>query len=268
MAKALSVDTVIEVAARAGEKCERSVFSSSTGLRKAMESRGIDTRTPGLRGKERKNELLERFCAYFYAVCDSNAEVEKQSQMREGELKAVRVAAQEKGMNTQTPGLFGEERKNALLERMFAARSEGEENGIGSDSGGDERTTMEGPVDAGSLKVGMWNSCRTDGIDAGAFAGSADDAARVKEIKEEIESAQAQIADLTEEVNTMLRIQSDKLKRRMTKITDEDCGVARLVERVARTERDLRNMEAVHASTTAVSFQDMQQAEALRRSGC
>jgi hypothetical protein len=269
---ALTAQVVLQAAAEAGVECDKSAFASSTALRKEMEERGIDTRTPGLRGKERKDMLLERFIAYFYKLRERKVEVEKQGEMRDSELEVVRYAAESKGVNVHTPGVYGVERKEVLLQRMYDPEPEpapfdrdGEaDDGTGSD-GGEEVAK----ADTAPLTVGMWNQDGGGGKnDADVnFDGPADDVARAKEIKQEIERVQAQIQELNDEVNTIVRIQSDKLNRRMAKITDEDCGVARLMERVERTERDVRKMEAAHERTgRALTFQESQQMDVLRAS--
>ena len=99
----------------------------------------------GLRGGERKGMLMERFCAYFYKEGEHVDERKKQMTMRESELEVVRIAAESMKVTTQTPGVYGEERREVLLKRMYdpeppapTPTHRDDEDGTGSDDADDD----------------------------------------------------------------------------------------------------------------------------------
>lgn len=96
-------------------------------IKKQLQSLGISTSTPGLQGDERFEELSYRLEASRKQVEQRNPTsqpkeegfvVPSLSQLSIGEIRS-RLSAL--GESTSTPGITGEERRNALMRRLINA---------------------------------------------------------------------------------------------------------------------------------------------------
>jgi hypothetical protein len=103
-----------------------SEISSLSELKKQLQDLGISASTPGLVGEERFKELLLRL---------HNARKPQESEgvgggvndpalvdnLKQLSMSEIRAQLSELGISTSTPGLAGEDRWNALVQRLAAA---------------------------------------------------------------------------------------------------------------------------------------------------
>lgn len=99
--------------------------SNLSELKKQLQELGISTSTPGLTGEERFKELLVRLnnaprpISLNAAVPSIDPELIQS--LKQLSLTEIRTKLTSLGISTSTPGLSGEDRWNALVQRLAAA---------------------------------------------------------------------------------------------------------------------------------------------------
>lgn len=101
-------------------------YPNLSELKKKLQDLGISTSTPGLVGEDRYQELLVRFKA-IHPQPNTNVqcidETEAIREIKNLSMSEIRARLSALGMSTTTPGLTGEDRFNALLQRLISAIS-------------------------------------------------------------------------------------------------------------------------------------------------
>lgn len=101
-----------------------SEISSLSELKKQLQDLGISTSTPGLVGEERFKELLLRLHNAQKPQESAGGAVNDPAlvdNLKQLSMSEIRAQLSELGISTSTPGLSGEDRWNALVQRLAAA---------------------------------------------------------------------------------------------------------------------------------------------------
>lgn len=104
-------------------------FLSLVQIKKELQDLGLSSSTPGLSGDERYNELLRRLNAAqskitsvgTIAVDIASSDSPLISDIKQLNLTEIRSRLSALGISTSTPGLTGEDRWNALMQRLVSA---------------------------------------------------------------------------------------------------------------------------------------------------
>lgn len=104
-------------------------FLSLVQIKKELQDLGLSSSTPGLSGDERYNELLRRLNAAqskitsvgTTAVDIASSDSPLISDVKQLNLTEIRSRLSALGISTSTPGLTGEDRWNALMQRLVSA---------------------------------------------------------------------------------------------------------------------------------------------------
>lgn len=104
-------------------------FLSLVQIKKELQDLGLSSSTPGLSGDERYNELLRRLNAAqskttsvgTAAVDIASSDSPLISDIKQLNLTEIRSRLSALGISTSTPGLTGEDRWNALMQRLVSA---------------------------------------------------------------------------------------------------------------------------------------------------
>lgn len=104
-------------------------FLSLVQIKKELQDLGLSSSTPGLSGDERYNELLRRLNAAqskitsvgTTAVDIASSDSPLISDIKQLNLTEIRSRLSALGISTSTPGLTGEDRWNALMQRLVSA---------------------------------------------------------------------------------------------------------------------------------------------------
>lgn len=102
-----------------------SEISSLSELKKQLQDLGISASTPGLVGEERFKELLLRLHnarkPQDSGIGDGVNDPALVDNLKQLSMSEIRAQLSELGISTSTPGLSGEDRWNALVQRLAAA---------------------------------------------------------------------------------------------------------------------------------------------------
>ena len=113
-------------------------INSAVAVRRALKERGVDTSTPGLKGDARHLELRKRFEAEFAPLPTTEDEEPNTSRsnisirssvsgsstsrsalgVTAATIAALKSALESRNVDTRTPGIRGEERKELLAQRL------------------------------------------------------------------------------------------------------------------------------------------------------
>lgn len=132
--------------------------TSLSELREALAALGVSTATDGLRGEQRRVELLRRLqeatggSSSTASSSDKNAGDHQAQQVELWSLSELRQALEARGLPTLTPGLKGDARRHALVQRVINAQnaSPGGAYSVNDNNGRDQASTSRSDEDAGT----------------------------------------------------------------------------------------------------------------------